>query len=171
MTDSAALAPPRALPAGAHPAAHAVAVTAMRWLAAVALHAAGFALLAWAVDPVIGETGSWGWPTAALVEQYGQLWAQTTVVPALVWLVYALGRAALRRRAEGTAFVLSAAVVGIAAFALAVPLIVLQVPVQAVGMAISAWCLAAAAGVVVVAAKAREERRARAAATPSAEPA
>ncbi|WAC67237.1 hypothetical protein OVA14_05730 [Agrococcus sp. SL85] len=164
MTDSAALAAPRAVPVGAHPAAHAVAVTAARWLAAVALHAVGFALLAWAVDPVIGETGDWGWPRAALVEQYGLLWAQTTVVPALVWLAYGLGRAALRRRVEGTAFVLSAGVVGLAALVLAMPLVVLQVPVQAVGMAISAWCLAGAAGVVVVAAVARTARRARAAA-------
>ncbi|MCH1881974.1 hypothetical protein [Agrococcus sp. ARC_14] len=141
-------------------APHPVAITGSRALAAVALHALLLAAIVWASDPVISETPGWGWPSAALVSQYGLLWVQTAIVPALVWGAFVVARAASRRRVEGTAFVLSAIVVAIVAFAAAVPLIVLQVPVQAPGIAISAWLLAGCAGVVVVAAQVARDRRA-----------
>ncbi|WP_413318121.1 hypothetical protein AA0Z99_13240 [Agrococcus sp. 1P02AA] len=149
-------------PPGAAPG-RPVLVSAGRVLAAVALHATLLALLLWAIDPVIGETGTWGWPSAAFVSQFGLLWVQTAIAPALVWGVLVLVRAASRRRAEGTAFAMAAIVVAIVALAAAVPLIVLQVPVQATGIAMSAWLLAGCAGVVAVAASAARERRARSA--------
>ncbi|GAA3607999.1 hypothetical protein [Agrococcus terreus] len=148
-----------AAPAAARP----VAVTAIRAAAAVSLHVAATAVLAWVIDPVISETAFWAWPSAVQVEQFWLLWAQTTAAPALVWTALVLARAASRRRVEGTWSALSAIVVAIVAFALAVPLIVLQVPVQATGIALSSCILAACAGVVVIAAQVAHDRRAAAA--------
>lgn len=163
MSD-AALPSTVAVPAAARP----VAVTGVRAASAVVLHVIGTAVLAWLIDPVISETALWAWPSAMQVEQFWLLWAQTTAAPALVWSALVLARAAARRRVEGTWFALSAIVVAIVAFALAVPLIVLQVPVQATGIALSSCILAACAGVVVIAASAVRHRRVapRDAATP-----
>ncbi|WP_404312514.1 hypothetical protein LG314_01255 [Agrococcus terreus] len=146
-------------PVAASAVSRPIGVTGRRAASAVALHALATGLLAWGVDPVISET-AWGWPTLDQVGQFWLFWAQTTAAPALVWTILVLVRAASRRRVEGTWFVLSAIVAAIVAFALAVPLIVLQVPVQATGMALSSWVLAACAGVVVLAAHAVGERRA-----------
>ncbi|WP_072314498.1 hypothetical protein [Agrococcus sp. Marseille-P2731] len=155
---TASTAPQRTLAAASRP----VVVSAGRVLAAVALHAALLAVLVWAIDPVIGETGVWGWPSTTLVSQYWLLWTQTAIAPAVVWGGFVLVRAASRRRAEGTYFAMSAIIVAIVAFAAAVPLIVLEVPVQATGIAIAAWLLAGCAGVVAVAASERRLRHARA---------
>ncbi|GEK80220.1 hypothetical protein [Agrococcus baldri] len=148
-------------PAGAAArTAHPLVVTGARALAAVALHAIVAGAIGWAIDPVISETSVWAWPSSAQAAQLGELWLQTTVAPALVWAAIVLARAARRRRVEGTFFVLSAAVVAIVAFALAVPLILLEVPVQATGIAIAAWLLVACALAVIIAAQVARERRA-----------